>query len=641
MNNDSSTPQRQLANVFTQAFLQHLQNTSDDNANTAMGNIVRQIFANVSLATPSPVTPTTRPRTPADMRFTAVNTPEGTAVNTPTTNSEPGTPLSRASSMSSTTTNGSDADFEIRRRNSTPDQMKTDNRAVTPRVLGRIDASILALHPDVQNPMFRRQFKRGYNSFGRRTLKRHKDIDLPVFRDETRQVLRELVNRDFPTLRAQDPSLTYQELRTRYYNAALRVVKKRRANHIQSWRPENNGTHLPLIYGGVFTAVPPGALPPSATTPPAPSAGVANIETVPSTVSTTAPSAGVTITPSAVATTTPTSSTVSTMSTTSTTTSTPSTSTVVEQQSDGVDFPDEREPKMSCSSCGVELLDSTAFPKDRWGENAKVSCEKCWKVAQNNMVCAHVQDPSKRKAALDQVNAGRRKRVKRTKCKHCGSKTHLTIRSKKCPYNKVNATAEGVVTQVDAPAEPETVEVEAQVQNEDNEDYEESQRPEDEDWDAPIGEDEVFDVLSDQSTQEPQFSPMPGDNVLVTLGKQVFLAQLVKVEGDDYHVYYVGAPDDDDTGVVNLNQLKPETTPTRKRRDFLNTEFYFDGADDLECGRWKVRRIKGNEFVCVRLSGGTCRSQNLESFDISYVMDQVRVEDEYIRERGPGWSGRR
>ena len=632
MNNDSSTPQRQLANVFTQAFLQHLQNASNDNnANTAMGNIVRQIFANVSLATPSPVTPTTRPRTPADMRFTAVNTPEGTAVNTPEgaiTNSEPDTPLSRTSSMSSTTSNnGSDVDFEIRRRNPTLDQIKMDNRAVTPRLLAIVDAPFLALHPDVQNPMFRRKFKRGCDAFGKKTLKRYKDIVLPVFRDQTRQALRMLVARDFPTLRAQDPKLTHQELRTRYYNAALRVVKKRRANHVQSWRPDKNGNHLPLIYGGVFTAVPPGALP-SVTPPPAPSAGAATITTAPSAVATTtpppAPSAGVATiktAPSAVATTTP------------------------------VDFPDEKQ--MFCS-CGVELSAATAFPKDRWGEDAQVSCEKCWTKVQSAMVRKHIQDVQKRKSALQQVNAGCRKRAKRTQCKHCGSKTHFTMRSKECPYNKTKKkdNAPPAVTQVqnDDDEESDNTPAVAQVQTDDDDD-------ESVEWDGSVTEEEVFDPLSDhdqsppaatttsrprpQRAFAPEFAPIPGDNVLVNEGNRVFLGQLFEVRGDKYHVYFVGASDGDDVRVVTLDQLMPERTPSRKRRDFLNAEFYFDGAHDLACGRWKVRRIKGNEFVCVRLSGGKPSSQSIENFDISYVMHEVRAEEEYVRERGPGCPGRR
>ena len=51
-----------------------------------------------------------------------------------------------------------------------------------------------------------------------------------------------------------------------------------------------------------------------------------------------------------------------------------------------------------------------------------------------------------------------------------------------------------------------------------------------------------------------------------------------------------------------------------------------------------MRRIVGNEFVCVRLSGGG--SLNLENFDISYVMGEVRAEEEYVRERGPFCKGR-
>ena len=123
----------------------------------------------------------------------------------------------------------------------------------------------------------------------------------------------------------------------------------------------------------------------------------------------------------------------------------------------------------------------------------------------------------------------------------------------------------------------------------------------------------------------------------------MFLAQLFQVDDDGYHVYFVNAPDDDDTRVVSLDRLSPESTPSPKRADFLNAEFYFDGAPDLARGRWKVRRIEGdnNQYVCVRLSGGTTRCKSLEHFDISYVMSEVRAEEEYVRERGPFCTGRR
>ena len=67
----------------------------------------------------------------------------------------------------------------------------------------------------------------------------------------------------------------------------------------------------------------------------------------------------------------------------------------------------------------------------------------------------------------------------------------------------------------------------------------------------------------------------------------------------------------------------------------------YGSADDLPCVRWKVRRIQDNEFVCCRLSGGTANSKNIEDFDISYVMGEVRAEEDYVRERDPLCTGRR
>ena len=88
------------------------------------------------------------------------------------------------------------------------------------------------------------------------------------------------------------------------------------------------------------------------------------------------------------------------------------------------------------------------------------------------------------------------------------------------------------------------------------------------------------------------------------------------------------------------------TIRTARRAEYINAEFYCDGLvadvdnglDPIAPGRWKVRRIVGNEFVCVRLSGGG--PLNLENFDISYVMGEVRAEEEYVRERGPFCKGR-
>ena len=103
------------------------------------------------------------------------------------------------------------------------------------------------------------------------------------------------------------------------------------------------------------------------------------------------------------------------------------------------------------------------------------------------------------------------------------------------------------------------------------------------------------------------------------------------VRGEDkYDVYLV---DDGTSKTVHASKLKPERYPTPLRREYLNLEWFFDGADDLESGRWKVRRIVGNEFVCTRLTGGTARSQNVENFDIGYVMNQIHTQHEFHRNR--------
>ena len=68
------------------------------------------------------------------------------------------------------------------------------------------------------------------------------------------------------------------------------------------------------------------------------------------------------------------------------------------------------------------------------------------------------------------------------------------------------------------------------------------------------------------------------------------------------------------------------------RNEYVNTNkiWYCEGDDDLPAGRWKVRSIgPDNNYVCVRLTGGGL--QNVESFDIGYVMRQVREENENTR----------
>ena len=44
--------------------------------------------------------------------------------------------------------------------------------------------------------------------------------------------------------------------------------------------------------------------------------------------------------------------------------------------------------------------------------------------------------------------------------------------------------------------------------------------------------------------------------------------------------------------------------------------------------------------VLAKTGGDGATDTNIENFDISYVMDEVRAEEEYVRERGPSCKGR-
>ena len=70
------------------------------------------------------------------------------------------------------------------------------------------------------------------------------------------------------------------------------------------------------------------------------------------------------------------------------------------------------------------------------------------------------------------------------------------------------------------------------------------------------------------------------------------------------------------------------------RSEMLGKEFYCNGdGDDFPPGRWKVRRIVSNEYVCVRLSGDDNRS--VENFDIGYVHHAYDETQQHVREQGP------
>jgi len=68
----------------------------------------------------------------------------------------------------------------------------------------------------------------------------------------------------------------------------------------------------------------------------------------------------------------------------------------------------------------------------------------------------------------------------------------------------------------------------------------------------------------------------------------------------------------------------------------VNKDFFFDGADDLAEGMWRVRQVidDKNLYRCTRLTGAG--RQNVENFDIGYVIKQYMQRVDERRESGVG-----
>ena len=100
--------------------------------------------------------------------------------------------------------------------------------------------------------------------------------------------------------------------------------------------------------------------------------------------------------------------------------------------------------------------------------------------------------------------------------------------------------------------------------------------------------------------------------------------------GPVYDVYFL------EDGLVKKdipeNDLSESTSKYPKRSDMIDRVFFDEGDDDFPSGKWRVRRIEGNTYQCVRLTGSGI---NMETFDIGYVIRQWVHENQVERERGP------
>ena len=112
---------------------------------------------------------------------------------------------------------------------------KSDRKVVIQEVLSFFDSPFLATRKSI---LFKRRLCKTHGKPTKPTLKQRPEMDPDLFRLLVVVPLRRLMGEAYAT---------NYNLAQRYRAAAAKVVKKRRANHIQSWRPKNGMCARTLI----------------------------------------------------------------------------------------------------------------------------------------------------------------------------------------------------------------------------------------------------------------------------------------------------------------------------------------------------------------------------------------------------------
>ena len=584
---------------------------------------------------------------------------------------------------------GNSGGMKKKRRRNKDDDREYLNIVRLP-ILGQLDSTFLAPHPLLDNPMFRDRTRRAGQVYLMNS-KTAKFIYMPFFKQTTGALVRTLTHNNLARLQAHEPTLTYAILQRRLHCAAVKVTKKRRANHVQSWRPDINNTHKPLIYGVVGPLPDPN--PPNidngsrhapiqqAPQNVAPSQRPQMPNRVPSQqpqMPNLAPSHQPQM-PNLALSQRPQMPNLAPSQQPQMPNRVPSQQQQMRMSVGAipscrpVDFPET----MQCvePNCRATLTKDNAYPKDEtgeWGDNPpQPRCQQCYEKLSQSMLGAiereDVRDKKERelqKRKRDQsagVSSGeppskKNKNKEKQQCKWCGSKRHRTNRSKHCPHHDEFLAAKAAKAANKAAPEPEHEPANAPEpeREPDNAPEPKADSVSDSDVDADAeteDEDSQFDPLAASgsppastsppaSVSPPAPTPKPpvevGDNVFVSYGKDTYFAQLFKVDGDKYHVYFPDGDGEED--VVTAGVLTKEEK-SRRREDYLQLEFYSKDFG-LPPGRWKIaQEVENNNFSCVRLSGDG-EIGATEEFDISYAMKQVREDEEYRRERGPTCKGR-
>ena len=287
------------------------------------------------------------------------------------------------------------------------EQLYNDKQIVRKPVLNELDADLIA---PLKSRLFKRCFKKTVNADGTRTLKRNAELNMKLYRRLIRQVLRRLL---------QGYGYNNSNMLNRFFNASIAIVKKRRANHIQSWRVHSHSKTL--IYGWGKTPLsgvredgyiirgnrlyrPPNDGKPAAK----PSASGVDSDSDPSQMSAYFPDESAPE-PSSVSPPTPPAASASTTGT------------------------------VRCVTCTKEIPLKEAFPKNaqsNWGnKNVVLRCASCWDNHTKTQIDPCEQELETQRATKQKKQKKRTTGGGRKPCR-CGSLTHSRTSSLQCPLNK-------------------------------------------------------------------------------------------------------------------------------------------------------------------------------------------------------------
>ena len=273
-------------------------------------------------------------------------------------------------------------------------QLGNDKNTVRVPVMRALDAKYIA---PIETPLFKRFFKKRRNPDGSRSLKKKRELNEELFKVLIRPVLRRLLGTSgFGT----------SDLADRYYKASYLIVRKRRNNHMDSWR--QHGECCRLIYGG---ELPRHAGPRLARVKQEPESLPSEFDTNEPVIATKQPAEAVANEPDMV--------------------NKQPVPMVADFECVGT--------KTTCCVCG-EVFTKDA---DDW-RTGDLRCPQCvMKQIETDVVPAHHGKIKKRKLAPKKKDGAKqpKKRKRRTQCK-CGSTTHLLVTHSKCPLNKKKPSVE-------------------------------------------------------------------------------------------------------------------------------------------------------------------------------------------------------